>query len=57
VSEFQIDYTIRRDGEEIGFGGATWGDIDGALYAIDSDIGNRNWETSSGMPDPSEVDQ
>ena len=31
-------------------------DVDAALYAIQSDVQNRSWETEGDMPDPSEVD-
>lgn len=50
--DFEIKYTILRDEKEIGFGAAIWSDIPGALYAIQSDIQNLNWETTLGMPDP-----
>jgi hypothetical protein len=54
---YDITYTIRRDGEEIGFGASGyWENVDAALYAIDSDIQNRRWETSPGMPDPEEAE-
>lgn len=63
-SEFRIDYTIHRrnaghdDFTEIGFGssGGDHSDVDAALYAIQSDIQNRQWETVIGQPEPSEVD-
>lgn len=57
MSEFEIRYTILRNEVEIGFGAATWSSVDGALYAVESDIQNRNWETEPGMPDPKEVDR
>lgn len=60
--QFRIEYTIqrRRDGsphfKDIGFGSSgDSGSIDGALYAVQSDIQNRLWETSAGMPDPDAV--
>jgi len=59
ATEYRIDYTItrRRDGEgdftEVGFGSSgAWEKIDAAAYAMESDIQNRMWETSAGMPDP-----
>lgn len=56
---YRITYTIERreDGEadftEVGFG-STAGDesIDAALYHAQSDIQNRQWETTDGMPEP-----
>lgn len=63
MSDYRIEYTILRadddsdDFEEIGFGASgTWSDVDAALYAIQSDVQNRSWETEGDMPDPSEVD-
>ena len=63
MSEYRIDYSIqRRDDDaddefvEIGFGSSGfWGDIYAALYAIQSDIQNYQWETDTGMPDPDEI--
>jgi len=64
MANYRIEYVIQRADDdsdefvEIGFGSsATWSDVDAALYAIDSDIQNRAWETESGQPDPSEVDE
>ena len=58
-TEYRIDFTImrRQDGDEdfteIGFGSSgAWANIDAASYAMESDIQNRIWETSEGMPDP-----
>ena len=60
--EYEITYTLRlyRDGseepEEIGFGASgRCADIGDALYAIQSDIQNDQWETEPGMPDPDEI--
>jgi hypothetical protein len=62
--EYRIDYTIKYQGPddedftEIGFG--TSGEaatVNAALYAVESDIQNRQWETSVGMPDPKAVDE
>ena len=60
--EYRIEYTITRaptdsdEWEEIGFGSSSsWSDVDSALYAIQSDIQNRSWETEPGMPDPNET--
>jgi len=62
-TEFRISYVIERrmpgegDFAEIGFGSSgAWGDIDGALYTVQSDIQNRQWETTDGMPDPDEAE-
>ena len=59
---YRIDYSIIRcvegsdDETEIGFGSsAEWHHVDAALYAIGSDIQNRMWETTAGMPDPEEA--
>lgn len=62
MDEFRITYTIERrrpgddDFTEIGFSSTgAHGTVDGALYNAQSDIQNRQWETSPGMPDPAEV--
>jgi len=61
MSGYRIDYTIIRcvdsdDGTEIGFGSSgEWNHVDAALYAIGSDIQNRMWETTAGMPDPEDA--
>jgi hypothetical protein len=62
VPDFRITYAIERrddagDFTEIGFGSSA-GDptVDAALYHVQSDIQNRQWETSPGMPEPDEVD-
>lgn len=60
--QYRIDYTITqiKGGEEteIGFGTSnSWSTIDGASYAMESDIQNRLWETSADMPDPRDVDK
>lgn len=61
-AEFRITYSIERrqagdaDFTEIGFGSTSAGNtVDSALYFAQSDIQNRQWETSAGMPDPGEV--
>ena len=56
-SEFDIQVTILRDGVEIGFCGALGSTIDHAAYTIDTILQRREWETTAGMPDPSEVDR
>lgn len=62
--EYRIDYTISYQGpddedfREIGFGSS--GDaatVNAAAYAVESDIQNRQWETTRDMPDPSAVDE
>jgi hypothetical protein len=64
VSEtsYRIEFTIQRrcEGEddyaEIGFGSSSsCGDVDAALYEVQSMVQNRQWETELGMPDPREV--
>jgi len=62
--EYRIEYSIQRCPEgtdsfvEIGFGSSgTSGTVDRALYAIQSDVQNRLWEATEGMPDPETVDQ
>jgi len=64
MPKYRINYVIERadddssDYAEIGFGSiAGDGTIDAALYQVQSDIQNRQWETSEGMPDPAEVDR
>lgn len=56
-SEFDIQVTILRNGVEIGFCAALGSTIDHAAYAIGTMLHRREWETTAGMPDPSEVDQ
>ena len=57
MSEYQIDYTILRDGVEIGFGGANAPTLDAVAYDIGTALQRREWETAPGQPDPSEVDR
>lgn len=57
MAEYQIDFTIQRDGVEIGFGGANGGTIDFAAATIATLLQRREWETEPGQPDPSEVDR
>lgn len=60
--EYRIEFTIERntgdeDWAEIGFGSSgAWEHLDAALYAMQSDIQNRQWETESGMPAPDTID-
>lgn len=60
--KYRIEYTIHADDgdetwREIGFGSSgAWDGIDEALYAVQSYIQNRQWETEPGMPDPQDVD-
>lgn len=57
MAEYEITYSIKRNGTEIGFGTSGEScDVDEALHNIDSDIQNRQWEIEPGMPDPEEVD-
>jgi hypothetical protein len=62
VAEYRIEFSIQRctddSGEftEIGFGSsATWETLDACTYAVESIVGNGEWETSAGMPEPEEV--
>ena len=61
-TDYRITYTIERrqdsaaDFVEIGFGStAGEGSIDAALYHVQSDIQNRQWETEPGMPTPADA--
>lgn len=61
-TEYRIEYAIQRrlpgqdDFTEIGFGSSSGApDLDAALYAIESDVGNGIWETEGDMPDPDDV--
>ena len=63
MSEYRIEYQIQRrkpggeDFEEIGFGSSgAWGAVDTALYAVQSNVQNRQWETEKHMPDPTSID-
>lgn len=56
VAEFDIQFTILRDGEEIGFGACLGSTFDQAAYAVGSVLDCREWETDASMPDPKEVD-
>lgn len=60
--QFRITYSIERkrpgdaDFTEIGFGSTSAANtVDGALYTVQSDVQNRLWETSAGMPEPEDV--
>lgn len=64
MTEYRIEYTIQRnEGDqqadnwvEVGFGSSgTWDDIPAALYAVESDVQNRQWEREDGMPEQDEV--
>lgn len=63
MPEYRIEFSIQRgdgDGDfaEIGFGSSgAWDAIDDALYALQSVVQNRQWETQAGMPDPRSVDE
>lgn len=63
MGSFRIEYVIQRapswegEYEEVGFGSSGgWNTIDAALYAVQSDIQNRQWETEPGMPSPEEAE-
>lgn len=63
MSRYRITFAIERsdddfndDVEEIGFGSSmSWKDLDACTHDISSGIANGEWETSEGMPDPSDV--
>jgi hypothetical protein len=62
--EYRIDYSIKYQGpddddfREIGFGSSGGSATpDAAAYVVESDIANRQWETTGDMPDPSAVDE
>lgn len=62
MSEYRINYVIERrqagagDFAEVGFGSSgDSDDIESALYAVQSDIQNQQWEISPGMPDPADA--
>lgn len=62
MSDYRIEYTIHRrqpsedDFTDIGFGSSgAWSDVDQAVHMLASDVRNRQWETSEGMPDPSDI--
>ena len=61
-TEYRIEFAIQRrlDGEEdfteIGFGtSGAHSNLDAAAYAIESDLGNGQWETEAGQPRPDDV--
>lgn len=55
ASEFEIRYTILRNGEEIGFGAGLGDTVDVAAWVVSTDIATRRWETQPGMPDPGTI--
>lgn len=62
MADYRIEFSLQRreegDGDytEIGFGssGSCASPAD-AAYAVESNVQNRMWETSPGMPEPEEV--
>lgn len=61
--EFRIEYTIQRCDEDggdfydVGFGSSGgWNGINAALYAVESAVQNREWETEPGMPEPRDAE-
>jgi hypothetical protein len=58
VPRFRIDFTIYRDDEEVGYGASTpEGSVVDALYALESVIQNRLWETTPDMPEPYDLER
>lgn len=62
MTEYRIEFAItrREDGEadftEIGFGStAAESSVDQAAHMLQSAVQNREWETSLGMPDPTDA--
>lgn len=62
LTEYRIEYTITRrrpgndDFTEIGFGSThADDDIEVALYEVQSDVQNFQWETAPGHPYPDEI--
>lgn len=62
TTEYRVEYKITRrqpgddDFTEIGFGSTCADtDIEVALYEVQSDIQNFQWETTPGHPDPDEI--
>lgn len=60
--EYRIEFTIQRqqpgedDFTDIGFGSSGgWNCIEAALYAVQSQVQNQQWETEEGMPDPEDI--
>jgi hypothetical protein len=61
---YRVEFSIQRqlpgeeDFTEIGFGSSgEWSTLHEADHMASSAIGNREWETTAGMPDPDEVDR
>ncbi|WP_064442607.1 hypothetical protein [Hoyosella altamirensis] len=50
--EFEITYSIKRNGEEIGFGGILADTLRDACHFVDTALQCGEWETEPGMPDP-----
>lgn len=62
MSDYRIEFAIqrRREGEddfaEIGFGSSgTWSSPEQAAHILQSAVQNREWETTDGMPEPSDA--
>lgn len=64
LDEFRIEFTIQRrqdgadddDFTEIGFGSSgAWSTVDQAGHMLLSAVQNREWETTEGMPEPTDV--
>jgi len=62
--EYRIEFSINRrdagedDFTEIGFGSSgAWSSVNQASHMAASAIECREWETTRGMPNPSEVDR
>lgn len=55
MAEFDIQFTILRGDEEIGFGAGLGNTIEHALETVAAIIERREWETTPGMPDPAET--
>lgn len=62
MPEYRISYVIESrddaasDFTEIGFGDSgAWNSVEQASHIVNSAVQNGDWETSPGMPNPSEV--
>ena len=60
--EYRIEFQIQRqlpgddDFTEIGFGSSgACRDLDECTFSIECGVGNSQWETEPGQPDPAEV--
>lgn len=62
MSEYRVEFVVTRRAEgeddftEVGFGSSgAWSSIDQASHMAATAIECREWETTPGMPDPTEA--